>query len=168
MSTFLEYLEAHYVGVIVLFSCLAVTVLLIQWLVWIFARQRFGYMERHSTRISYVIADFFVKIIDDFRHLLALVIVIIFAAVLLYGMIRAGADLERMTKVLQAVVSTLGGLIGSIIGYYFGESAARRAVSPEPEPLPQTGEVEQAPAAGAEDIRPVPPAGPGAADEPEQ
>ena len=30
-------------------------------------------------------------------------------------------------KALQAVVACLGGIVGSIVGYYFGESAGRKA-----------------------------------------
>jgi membrane protein DedA with SNARE-associated domain len=104
-----------------------------------------------------VIAELFVKIINDFRHLLALLIVVIFALVLGYGLIRAGKDLENITKVLQVVVSTLGGLIGSIIGYYFGESAGRRASNREIERESELDELEQKLESGEEAITPAPP-----------
>lgn len=37
--------------------------------------------------------------------------------------------MEAMSKSLSAVVSSLGGLIGAIIGYYFGEKAVVRTPS---------------------------------------
>jgi hypothetical protein len=70
--------------------------------------------------------DLIVKIIDDFRHFLALLIVVLFFLALGYALLRAGGDVEAISDALQAVSSALGGLIGAIIGYYFGESAGRR------------------------------------------
>jgi|GEM_PF-1872643 len=72
---------------------------------------------------SELLATFVFKIISQFRHLLALVVVLIFAIALAYAMWMA-QDTEDLTKTLQAVMATLGGLVGSIIGYYFGESKA--------------------------------------------
>jgi len=40
-------------------------------------------------------------------------------------------EISQVTDGVQAVAAALGGLIGSIIGYYFGESAASRKDSNE-------------------------------------
>lgn len=75
-----------------------------------------------------IIADFLARLINDFRHLLALVIVVIFFSLVFYSMAMSDKFEEKMDA-LQMVMASFGGLLGSIIGYYFGESAARRAQS---------------------------------------
>ena len=100
-----------------------------------------------------------------FRHLLALAIVLLFGVVLIFSLVRAGQDPQQISTVLQAVTSSLGGLIGAIIGYYFGESAGRR--QPPTEDVTPT-EVKES--AGSDDgfapvgIQPDAPPGPGGSD----
>lgn len=72
-----------------------------------------------------VIVDFFAKIIADFRSFLALLIIAIFFFAVAYALLYSSPNFDDKLKALQAVVATLGGIVGSIIGYYFGESAAR-------------------------------------------
>lgn len=72
-----------------------------------------------------MIVRFFVQLINNFRHFLALVLVLIFVAVLFGAIVAGRHSTEDLTKCVQAVMATLGGLIGSIVGNYFGESAAR-------------------------------------------
>ena len=94
----------------------------------------------------------FVKVITEFRHLLALVIVSIFAFALGYALFTSDPGGDDLSKNLQAVTSTLGGLVGSIIGYYFGESKAETAAAdrrPDPGPARAGG-----------DARPTPPIDP--------
>lgn len=55
------------------------------------------------------------NIINEFRHLLALVLVLLFGGVLAFGLVKAGDDAQGISAVLQAVASSLGGLIGAII-----------------------------------------------------
>ena len=94
---------------------------------------RFGAVPRRPKpdSIRFVLTDFFVKIINDFRHLLALVLVVLFGLALFAamwpGMMKQ--DVSLIKDGLQGVAAALGGLIGSIIGYYFGESAARNRAS---------------------------------------
>jgi len=134
-TNFLKLLDDYSGGILVLFFSLAAIVLLIQWLAWIFQIGRFrigrtgtgtGDGSRPSS-LRFVLADFLVKIINDFRHLLALLMIVIFASTLLFMLFRAGEDMADLTDALQVVVATLGGLLGSILGYYFGESAVRKA-----------------------------------------
>ena len=130
ISTFFNFLATNKVGFAVLILCSVALLFLITWLAWIFGLGRFQRIGDTSS-VGYVLTDLFAKVVDDFRHLLALVIVLIFALALGYSLIIAGTDLKDMAAAIQAVVSTLGGLVGSIIGYYFGESAARRSASDE-------------------------------------
>lgn len=81
--------------------------------------------ETNST-LYYGVSVFFVNLINDFKHLLALVIVIIFTGLIIYSM-AAGTNFTEKLDALKLVIASLGGLLGSIIGYYFGESAARNA-----------------------------------------
>ena len=113
--------------------CLFAAGAFVQWLAWIFKCGRFARgagsepSGRSERDVRYVLVEFFVKLIDDFRHLLALVLVLIFAGVLTTAIVKAGPESGDLTKAVEGVMATLGGLIGSIIGYYFGESAARSA-----------------------------------------
>ena len=63
------------------------------------------------------VAELGANILNEFRHLLALVLVLLFGGVLAFGLARAGNDAQGVSAVLQAVASSLGGLIGAIIGY---------------------------------------------------
>ena len=82
--------------------------------------------------IRFILAELAANIINEFRHLLALVLVLVFGGVLAFGLVKAGADAQEISAVLQAVASSLGGLIGAIIGYYFGESAGSRRQADDP------------------------------------
>ena len=128
MATFLTFLQQHQTGIYVGLACLIVLAALIQWFAWIFRLGRFERQQASTSDsaqgIRYIVADLFVKVIDDFRHLLALVLVIIFAVVLLYVLLFP-SNVDNIGKGLQAVASSLGGIIGVIIGYYFGESASK-------------------------------------------
>ena len=104
-----------------------------------------------TSKVRFVVADFFVKIINDFRHLLALLIVLLFALALFTAM-WPGISKQEVGLIkdgLQAVAAALGGLVGSIIGYYFGESTASRGrilggeQSPKPPPAEQSKSSEQ-------------------------
>ncbi len=120
-----------------------VGVFVLQWLAWIFGYGRFkkpvGTVESNSASanqtttqapIRYVIANLFAKLVDDFRHLLALILVLMFAIVLVYSLYVAGTKVDDISKAMQAVTGSLSGIIGVIIGYYFGESAAKRGSDP--------------------------------------
>jgi hypothetical protein len=89
-------------------------------------------------RIRFVIAELFAKLIDDFRHLLALIIVIIFMMTIGYALWVAGGNVANLNASLQAVTGSFSGIIGVIIGYYFGESSARGGTE-NPEGIRQGG-----------------------------
>lgn len=148
-----------------LFFVLASIVFLVQWFAWILAVGRFAATTSATgsggrAELRYIFSEATVKIINDFRHLLALIVVLIFAIALGYSLWKAAsvetsADspsvVDNMKEALQAVVATLGGLVGSIIGYYFGESSVVKAAEPRPPtPPPDT-----------EPIKPVGPPPPG-------
>lgn len=120
-----------------------------QWALWMLRLGRFNRQESDSS-IRYVLAEFFAKLINDFRHLLALLMVTLFGMALFAamwpGMMKQ--DVSLIKEGVQAVAAALSGLIGSIIGYYFGESAAKsrapgeNTVSP---PVVEQLKVEQPP-----------------------
>ena len=130
-STPFDYLADNAAGIWVLIALVLVAILAIQWVCWILGRGRFDptipKILRHEG-IRFVVVDFLVNIINDFRHLLALVLVLLFGGVLTLGLLRAGESHDAISSILQAVASSLGGLIGAIIGYYFGESAGKAHV----------------------------------------
>lgn len=112
-----------------LFAILLGALVLVQWTTWIFGLGRFrasGAQRDRRSQLRFVLADFFVKIIVDFRNLLALLVLLIFVGALIWVLAAADGKMADIKDGLQAVVAALGGLVGSIIGYYFGESAASR------------------------------------------
>jgi hypothetical protein len=129
---FFGYLEANRDGIFVLLLILGALVFVIQWIAWIARKGRFSppalppSAQRQDLR--YIFSEATVKIIDDFRHLLALVLVLIFGFALAYVLIKASPSVEGMKEGVQSVVASLGGLIGSIIGYYFGESSVVKSL----------------------------------------
>ena len=140
MREFLEFLKNNYVGLLILLAIVLVVIIFIERMCWIFGFGRYARDSQQPVRqregLNYVLVDFFVKIINDFRSLLALTLIIIFAVTLWWALTGAGGDPEKISKALQAVMSTLGGLVGSIVGYYFGESAARKSTGQNPAPPP--------------------------------
>jgi hypothetical protein len=161
LSRLFTFLETYRSGILFLLFCLASVAFLVQWFAWIFGKGRFSKAgtptgadtDSGSVKpLRFFIAEAAVKIINDFRHLLALVLVLIFAFALGYSLIKAasvmtGANapsvVENMKNALQAVMATLGGLVGSIIGYYFGESSVTKTVQqaaqlPNPDTSPIT------------------------------
>jgi len=153
MTSFFTFLATHQNAILILLLMLVVSVALLRWILWMFGWGRFkpegqpadsaaALEVKSSNNITYILADLFVKVINDFRHLLALIIVLMFALALGYVLWRGGGNMENLKEGLQAVMSTLGGIIGSIIGYYFGESAAK-SVRPSPPTVTSGDEPEQ-------------------------
>ena len=158
---FLTFLRDHSAALGLLLATLAFIALICHWMAWVFGWGRFNSatpQPPRSNQIRFVIADLFTKIIDDFRHFLALIVVVIFAASLAYAMLRAGPDGEGVSKAVQGIVASLGGLVGSILGYYFGESAGARKSEAAPAAVPpEAVAVQTAPPAAA----PLPNTAPG-------
>lgn len=152
MEDFFKFFENNYAGIIYFLLSLVVVILIVQWIAWVFSLGRFKDQKlspgRRSDRLRFLIADLMVKIINDFRHFLALIMVAIFGLVLGYALIKYAKTSADVTDVLQAVISTIGVLIGSIIGYYFGESAGIKSAKDietkgdEEKVLPDENEIE--------------------------
>jgi len=110
---------------------IVVVILFIQWIAWLFSLGRFNVQiaspRKRSDSIRFLLTDLMVKIINDFRHFLALIMVAIFGIVLIYSLTTYATSSKELTNVLQAVISTVGVLIGTIIGYYFGETAGKKS-----------------------------------------
>jgi hypothetical protein len=145
VAEFLALVGDQWRGILILLACLLVLTFVIKKLCWVFAWGRFKALPAAGGRdtLSFVFADLLVKIINDFRHLLALIVVMIFAAALINVLVLAWnrtESLDVLSTGLQAVVSAFGGLIGAIIGYYFGERAAeQQAAGPELTPTVSPG-----------------------------
>ena len=137
MESFFIFFEKNYLGILISIFVLLMILIFIQWISWIFSIGRFKESEdkprRRTDSLRFLIADLLVKIINDFRHLLALIMVVIFGLVLAYALIKFGNTGDDISKILQAVISTIGVLISSIIGYYFGETAAKKSFETKPE-----------------------------------
>lgn len=150
MTDFFNALAAGRTGIFVLILIAFAVVSLLQWIAWLFAWGRFRPLKPGDTSsvpadttIRKALVDLLGKIIYEFRHLLALVIVIMFALTLFLVIYAGWPDLEKIKDGVQVVVASLGGLVGSIIGYYFGESAAERRYGAPPEKPKPVQELEQ-------------------------
>lgn len=150
MADLFAFSGAQWRGIFVLLVCLLVLAFVAQWLFWISGRGRFKAMRVRGPRdtLSFVFANLMVKIIDDFRHLLALIVVAIFAVALITVLVLASNETDSLAALstgLQAVVSAFGGLIGAIIGYYFGERAGEQVVEAGQQAAAAAGPAIQAP-----------------------
>lgn len=130
--SFFQLIAANANGILLFFLVVAGFAVLVQWFLWMFGRGRFKRTDSATGKpratLRYLFAEGLVKIIDDFRHFLALIIMLIFAGLITYAMVKADTHDMRMDA-LKGVVAALGGLVGSIIGYYFGESRVRIAAA---------------------------------------
>ena len=147
MEQFFTFLETHTNGVLILLVSLVVLTFIINYIAKIFNWGRYKnayYVSESESKVSYVIVEFFVRLINDFKHFLALTIVLLFTGLILLSMM-ATNDFDQKMEALQLVIASLGGLLGSIIGYYFGESAAKNSlVNPTPRPsLVNNGQEEE-------------------------
>lgn len=136
MEKFLTYLETYKTGLFVLMLLAFFIVLLFDWIMKILNLGKYKLTFRGSissqsgqSGLLYLLGEFLAKIITDFRHFLAILLLAIFGVTLFITISGPGGNVENLSNTLQAVMSTLGTLIGSIIGYYYGESAARKANS---------------------------------------
>ena len=132
MTSILAFLSENTQGFAVLVGILFFLTLLIQWTACLFNWVRFKKSEAKTDSddrpsIRYMVAEFIMEIINDFRHILAITLTLVFVVALLSVLFISwnnDFDIEVFKDGLHAVVASLGGLIGSVIGYYFGESAA--------------------------------------------
>jgi hypothetical protein len=167
-------LSSNVRGIMVGIAIAVALVLLLQWLLWMFGWGRFaptGLGPAGATRettVRYILVRLLTEIINDFRPLLALFIVFVFAVTLFIVVYAGWASFDVVKDGVQLVVASLGGLVGSIIGYYFGESAAERRYSAPAEAIPPAPAPEQQPGQGGGGVRPArqPPTRTGNPDEP--
>ena len=91
----------------------------VHWIVWLLGKGRYKHRLTIEARVLPRIAT---KVINDFRHLFALAIVLIFAAVVFGGLALATSINEFANLLQSGVASGLAGLVGVIVGYYFGSA----------------------------------------------
>jgi hypothetical protein len=73
-------------------------------------------------------------LINDFRHLLALVVVLLFSVMTFFAVLPGllNGNAAEVTDGVQSVTAAMGGLLGSIIGCYFGAMAAKKPDTGQP------------------------------------
>lgn len=108
-------------GIVVLVSLVAIG----QWVAWILGIGRF---RPQSDRSGWLIRDFASTISADFRHILASSLVVLFGIALFVGI----AMDEAYPDAMQPVVNSFPGLLGAVLGFYFGEKQAREASAQGP------------------------------------
>jgi len=143
MVDLLKFLQDNGNGIFVLFLTLLGIGVLVNYSLWLFGIGRFSGASAipKEKKLNFVITEAAFKLINDFRHLLALILVVVFSGVLSYAVYISHGQVDALKDSLQAVMATLGGLIGSIIGYYFGEARGMSNSTPPvvpPSPSVQT------------------------------
>jgi len=167
MARLFTFMETYRSGILLLIFSLAAFAMLVQWFAWILGVGRFGReISSGSKALSIAFSEFVFKIINEFRHLLALLVFMVFTVALIYSLVKAAsipADgntasvIGNMKEALQAVVATLGGLIGSIIGYYFGESSVKGSATPTDSATTKPAPEIQAPPSDSPSAEPIKP-----------
>jgi hypothetical protein len=129
MNNVLLVLEQQWRGALILVLFLLVLMYVVGKLFWLMGWGRFA--KRASSQAdtstwSFFTTQFIAKTVLEFRHLLALLIFLLFAVSVILAVTPGlySMDVEKMTEGLEGVAAALGGLVGSIIGYYFGEQVA--------------------------------------------
>ena len=125
MSAMLANLEQHWVGAGLLVVLVLVLMVFVRNLFWLMGWGRYK-RPREASTWTYYATQFIAKTISEFRHLLALLIFLLFACSVILAIVPGliALNVEQMTEGLEGVAAALGGLVGSIIGYYFGEQVA--------------------------------------------
>jgi hypothetical protein len=150
METLFRFVEDHWTGICILFLALVGLLSLVQWLCWIFGLGRYGKDARtpRESSLRFVIADLLVKIINELppsprlgRH-----------GHLCAGPVLCPGSFGWLARRIEQSVAERGG--GSIIGYYFGESAAGGRTPPPADKPASAPKPEGAPAPKA--ITPIP------------
>ncbi len=112
-NDFLTSIETHWFGITLL-------VVLILFFLRSFCKiYGFGRFKKDIT-------NWISRLFDDFRHVLAFLIIMFFFVIVLYALIKDGKCCDSKMEATKTILASLGGLIGSIIGYYFGESKGSR------------------------------------------
>lgn len=133
MKNFFDILGDGKIGFDDIFLTVAGLMILVHYILFMFRLGRYKPVEGDSEGDGSrgFLRIFVLKTVTNFRNLLALVVAVIFTGALFYAMVFASKDDEtfkQQMEAIQVVVASLGGLIGSIIGYYFGESKAAASV----------------------------------------
>ena len=135
----LREIAANASGLAILAGLILLATLVFQWVAWIVGLGRFNHKQVKERELlprpdrlgdlRYLITEAAVKIINDFRHLLALLFLLLFGGVLAFVLWHA-TTIAEMKEALLVVTSTIGVVLASIIGYYFGEARGGRGAQP--------------------------------------
>ena len=95
----------------------------VHWLAWLFGLGRF---RKDDASGGWLLRDFLATISADYRHILASAVVLLGLAIMLVV-----AFSDPIHKNAQIVFNTLPGLMGVVLGYYFGSQKAETESSTE-------------------------------------
>jgi hypothetical protein len=151
MGTLLDAIGTRASAIALMVGVVLAGVGVVHWLAWIFGwgrfdvrRARLEHARGRPQNVRYLLTEGLVKIINDFRHLLALLFLALFGVCLAYVLSQA-TTVAEMKEGLAAVASTIGVVLASIIGYYFGEARGAAATQPPSAPAQPPPELAQTP-----------------------
>lgn len=132
-----DYVKTSWNVFMILFPTLSLIGIFVTWMAWVKGCWRFKRettdSNKRETTIRYMMVKFLTEIINDFKHILAILLTLMFVVTvfsIIYFALFKQKDFTVLKDGLQVVVASLGGLVGSIIGYYFGESADSKRGEP--------------------------------------
>src|SRR5262245_27602996 len=99
MRDLISFLENHFSGVLLLLILICFVLFFIQWILWLFGVGR--YKEKKPGGFFRIFGDLTKKIITDFRHFFALLLVLVFIGALIYALCISDGDIDKLTKSLQ-------------------------------------------------------------------
>jgi TRAP-type C4-dicarboxylate transport system permease small subunit len=108
-----------------LLALLIVSLIVFQWYCWLLCKGRFSNKSPAERDSRGGVVRGWAYLINDFRHLLALILVVAFIG----GIITMGVlgyrrcGIEGAKDAMNVIITPLSGLIGSVIGYYFGATS---------------------------------------------
>ncbi len=79
-------------GIWIAITVVFLFILAAQWIAWSLRWGRFGQEFPKERASGFILAELATNIIDEFRHLPALVLVLLFGGVLAFGLVKAGDD----------------------------------------------------------------------------
>ena len=120
MEEILKILESHIWGTVLLLLIIIVLLLVIKSIIQSFGLGR-GYDKKLESKLKRqaVVSHVILKIVDQFRHLLASLVILSFVFIIIIILIVIKSD-ERMDA-LQLGLSSFSGILGTIVGFYFSE-----------------------------------------------
>jgi purine-cytosine permease-like protein len=122
MEDLLRLIETYWFGFILLLVALVVLSLITIRFLNLFGIT-VGYSQVLNARLRFrnAISKIFTEIIDEFRHVVAVVVLALFLIVFIITLLSFAEEADQRMQALNLMLTTFSGIIGTIVGFYFSE-----------------------------------------------